>query len=161
MTKDIKEKIKVCSKCGKEYVGKYNYCNSCYKADQKQRRAEKHGYWLYIFTDANGQVLYVGKSLNLYYRIRKHLTYNSHLAKQVKSNTWKYVKTLDVSQIVKNDEELKLLENSLIELYKPVWNEQKNIIRNVDKLRELELLAELHSVINIWEIYTENKQENC
>ena len=52
-----------------------------------------------------------------------------------------------------------LLENILIKLYNTEYNKKKNIIKDLDKLRELQLLSEVHSLTQKWEIYMKNEHK--
>ena len=63
----------------------------------------------------------------------------------MQTEKWDKIKFLDVTELVYFREELNYLENVLIEVYEPEWNTKINIIKNIGKLREFSLLAELHS----------------
>lgn len=149
--------IKKCASCGGEFATKHKtkaYCNSCYN-----KRNYHNGYYLYIVTDDNNKVFYVGCTEGLHMRMSSHLNGYTKIKDLIKSDRWSYIKYLDISNTVCNREELLMLENALIELYSPEYNEKISIIRNVDKLREFELLAEVHSLTQKWITYCENKQK--
>lgn len=156
---------KICSICSEEFTTKHNtrgYCNSCYAEYQKVYRENNKykGYYLYIVLDSNNKVLYVGATEDIKYRIeQQHLKGHSHIKELMLSDKWTCIKHLDITNLVKNREELLLLENSLIELYNTEYNNKKNIIRNVDKLREFHLLSEIHSLNKVWTTYCENEHK--
>lgn len=181
---------KHCSDCGKEFTTKHKtraYCEECYSKRQKEYREENKeslkeygkdyyrenkesfkkrykgnkGYYLYIVTDKENKVLYVGATENLQSRLSFHLNGYSNISRLMKTDKWDKIKYLDITDIVKNTEELHLLENVLIELYEPKYNKVKNIIKNMDKLRELSLLSEIHDLIQKWVIYTTRDEFNA
>lgn len=89
-----------------------------------------------------------------------HLDGNSKNTRELMlSDNWTCIKYLDITDLINNREEMLLLENSLIDLYNTDYNDKKNIIKNIDKLREFELLAEIHSLNKEWSIYCENEQK--
>ena len=152
----------------KEHRAEYNNYFKNYRMSNKDRvqainkKSSKkfyekfEGYYLYIITDRANNILYVGETTNIKKRMYSHLTCNSNIRDKMKQGTWKHIKYLDVTQLVKNEEELLMLENALIELYQPAWNKTKNNIDDVNRQRELELLSSLHSLLNVWEIYATN-----
>lgn len=131
-----------CLECYKKYKNKWEFNNLEHVKDYRNK---DKGYYLYIVLNKDNKVLYVGSTEHLYNRIHSHINCGSNISKLMETDKWDKVKYLDVSKLVENRQELNLLENSLIELYAPEWNTKKNIIKNMDKLREFSLLAELHS----------------
>lgn len=165
-------KNKRCPKCGQNKgLSEFNsngYCKVCYSAYlknwrennreyQRRWREDNKGYYLYIITE-NEVVQYVGVTENLSYRLSEHVTCNSNIKDLISSNDWDEIKYLDISDVVTNREEMLFLENTLIDLYKPRYNKNKNIIKNVDKLREFSLVAEVHDLNKCWKLYCKNKK---
>lgn len=139
---------KKCAICKKEFTTKHitkAYCNECYNIRQKAYREKDKGYYLYIVMDKSNKVLYVGSTEHLYQRLHNHISCNSNIKEEMQTEKWDKIKFLDVTELVYFREELNYLENVLIEVYEPEWNTKLNIIKNIDKLREFSLLAELHS----------------
>ena len=165
-------KNKRCPKCGQNKgLSEFNsngYCKVCYSAYlknwrennreyQRRWREDNKGYYLYIITE-NEVVQYVGGTENLSYRLSEHVTCNSNIKDLISSNDWDEIKYLDISDVVTNREEMLFLENTLIDLYKPRYNKNKNIIKNVDKLKGFSLVAEIHDLNKCWELYHKNKK---
>lgn len=175
--------VKKCPKCGKiKGLSEFNsngYCKVCYsaylkkwrennKAHIKQRYEENKGYikqcyeeskgyYLYIICK-NEEVQYVGATEVLSKRLNFHINCKSNIKNLMNSQDWTEIRYLDIIDIVANREEMLLLENALIELYGPMYNKNMNIIKNVDKLREFSLLAEVHGLNQRWELYCKNKR---
>lgn len=141
----------------KDYFNKY-YIN--HKEEMQQRYKnyiEKFdGYYLYIITDKDNNILYVGETTNIKRRLSNHLSLTTNIKNHMKSDEWEYIKYLNISNLVENENELRLLENELIELYQPSWNKTKNIIKEIEEERKFELLCNLHSLENVWQIYATN-----
>lgn len=114
------------------------------------------GYYLYIITDKDNKILYVGETTNIKKRLSNHLSLTTNIKNHMKQEEWEYIKYLDISNLVENENELRLLENELIELYQPAWNKTKNIVKEIEEERKFELICNLHSLENIWQIYAEN-----
>lgn len=114
------------------------------------------GYYLYIIVDEENIIKYVGSTTNIKRRLYSHLTCNSNIAEQMEQGTWEYIKYLDISDLVENENELRLLENELIELYSPAWNKTKNIIKEIEEKRKFELICSIHNLENVWQIYATN-----
>lgn len=151
---------KICIICNeREIKGNYSYCKQCYSEYQKNYREGHKGYYLYVVLDESKKVLYVGATEKIYQRISAHINGHSNIKNLMLSNNWSSIKYLNITNLVKNREEMLLLENSLIELYNTDWNDKKNIIKNIDKLREFELLAEIHSLNKEWSTYCENEHK--
>ncbi|WP_459481917.1 GIY-YIG nuclease family protein [Clostridium saccharoperbutylacetonicum] len=165
MKKTNDKTTKICSKCRSEFVTDKKticYCDSCYRKYQKQYRAEHNnkGYYLYIVLNKGNKVLYVGCTENIKQRISAHIHCHSNIKSLMCSDGWEVIKYLDITNIVDSREELYLLENALIDLYETELNDKKNIIRNMDRLREFSLLSEIHTLIQKWEVYCYRKQIN-
>lgn len=150
MTKILNKK---CATCKREFTTKHitkAYCKECYSIKQKAYREKDRGYYLYIILNKDNKVLYVGSTEHLYSRLHSHINCNSNIKELMQTDKWDKIKYLDVTNLVYNREELNCLENMLIEIYETEWNTKLNIIKNIDKLREFSLGAELHStIINI------------
>ena len=114
------------------------------------------GYYLYIITNAENKILYVGETTNIKTRLSNHLSLTTNIKKHLREDDWKYIKYLDISNLVDNENELRLLENELIELYQPQWNKYKNIVKEIEEERKLELICSIHNLENIWQIYATN-----
>lgn len=142
----------------------YNdYSNKYYieHKEEMQKNAKKYftkfdGYFLYIITDINNNIKYVGETTNIKTRLSNHLCFNSNIKKHLQENKWKYIKYLDISNLVENKNELRLLENELIELYQPAWNKSKNIVKEIAEERKFELICNIHNLTNVWQIYATN-----
>lgn len=135
-----------CLDCYHKYKNKWDNNNEEHNKEYKKEWEELHkGYYLYIILNKFNEVLYVGSTENIYTRIHNHLSCNSNIKELMQTEKWHKIKYLDVTDLVYNREELNYLENVLIEVYEPEWNTKLNIIKNIDKLREFSLLAELHS----------------
>lgn len=133
------------------------YCKECRKIYNKVNydiKLSHVGYYLYVVLNAENKVEYVGATENLKQRIKyQHIKGFSHIRELMLSENWEVIKYLDISDLIKNREELLMLENVLIDLYPNKYNNMKSIIRNVDKLREFSLLSEVHSLTQEWQIY--------
>lgn len=149
----------------KEHLREYmqKYMNDYYSDHQKEmyqshkKYMEKfRGYYLYIIVDKENIIKYVGSTTNIKRRLYSHLTCNSNIKNHMKQEEWEYIKYLDISNLVENENELRLLENELIELYQPQWNKTKNIVKEIEEERKLELICSIHNLENVWEIYAEN-----
>ena len=143
-----------CKGCYREYKRKWQYEN---KAHIKRYYEKDKGYYLYIICNGE-EVKYVGATEHLNYRLSNHVNCNSNIKELMSGDNWTEIKYLDITDIVANREEMLLLENVLIELYEPMYNKNMNIIKNVDKLREFSLLAEVHGLNQHWELYCKNKR---
>lgn len=153
------ENRKMCIICNEvEAKEGFSYCKKCYSEYQRNYREEHKGYFLYVVLDGNKN-LYVGATEKIHQRISAHVNGHSNIKELMLSNNWTGIKYLDITNLVRNREEMLLLENSLIELYNTDWNDKKNIIRNVDKLREFELISEIHSLTRKWVVYCENEHK--
>lgn len=144
-----KDNIKVCSKCGVKPVEKVNssYCNDCYREYLKDYRESHKGYFLYVVMSKDNEVLYVGSTTRIWQRVSAHVNGFSNIKQLMETNKWSSIKYIDVTNKLdlRNRGELDYLENSLIQLYEPKWNKKLNIIKDMDKLREFELISKLHS----------------
>ena len=173
-------KTKKCGKCGRilpvECFNKckttkdklYCWCKECsskYNQTNRQHRNQYNnqfknqfkGYYLYIISDKQDNVVYVGETSNYYNRLYHHLSGYVNSTKELfASGEWSKIKYLDVGHIVANEAELRALENELIELYQPKLNKAKNIIRDIDRGRLFSLLAQLHSILNEWVVFKTN-----
>jgi len=74
---------------------------------------------VYIFADASGKSLYIGKSIHLRTRIRQH--YKSAVEGEKQAHFWPQSKTLSFC-VVGSELEAVLLEARLIRLYQPPFN---------------------------------------
>ena len=158
-----------CRECSNGYSQTYNkthkeHYKQYYKANKQHRNQydkeyykQFKGYYLYIIQDKNNKIVYVGQTTTYYYRLMHHLSENVNSTKELFANgDWSCIKYLDVSNFVENEMELRALENILIELYEPRLNTLLNVIRDIDRGRLFSLLAQLHSILNEWEIFRTN-----
>lgn len=74
----------------------------------------------YIFKNAQGRILYIGKAINLRNRVRSHFVKNSDI---FKGDLIKNVADIDFI-LTANEKEALILENELIKKYKPKYNIQ-------------------------------------
>lgn len=152
-----------CRECHSKYCQTYKQTNKQYinqynSQYQKEYYKQFKGYYLYIIQDKNNEIVYVGQTTNYYTRLCHHLSGGVNSTKELfTNNDWHCIKYLDVGHIIENDLELKALENELIELYQPSCNTQLNVIRDIDRGRLFSLLAQLHSMLNDWEIFRVNE----
>ena len=146
----IKNKKK-CSKCGiNPRRNNHPWCSECFRRYKKDWDNSHKGYYLYIIMDKNKKVLYVGVTENIKARMDNHLNGHSHIKNLIQSDEWEVIKFTDLTNLINNREELEVLENNLIELYKPKYNKRNNNIKNVNILRQITLIAELHSLDTVW-----------
>lgn len=164
---DTKEvKTKVCSKCGRELeiseFGRYQknkdgyhyQCKECHNQWYKKYK----GFYVYIILDKNNEIVYVGISNNFYKRLLHHISGYVNSTKELfNSGEWSCIKYLDVSNLVANEMELKVLENILIEIYEPKLNKVKNIIKDINNDRIFTLVATLHNMSQDWKVFKTNK----
>lgn len=156
--KNTKDKIRKCSHKDCKNVVEVTgyYCEKCRKEYNRMsyKKRSHIGYFLYEVLDGDYKVEYVGVTEGLKTRIKySHISGNSNIKELMMSEDWEYIKYLDITNIVENRNELLMLENSLIDLHKPKWNDYKNNIRNMDKLREFSLISEIYSLDKKWKLY--------
>ena len=108
-----------------------------YKTAQRQKR---QGYYIYIFRDYLDIPLYVGASTDIKTRLYNHLHYNSHIKDYLKLNEWEVVEVADLTRVLYNTEELRFIENYLIELDEPYYNQTLNNIQHINRDRIDELI---------------------
>lgn len=146
----------------KEYNKKYREENKEYYQEYlKEWHKQFSGYYLYIILNGK-DIQYVGMTTNYYNRLNVHTNGLVEATRDIfTSGNWTSIKYIDLTEVVNSEIELKLLENALIDLYDPRCNSVKNIIKGMDKLRELQLLSYLHSAIEDWKVYkiNEDKEE--
>lgn len=150
-------KILKCSNKGcNNVVGVPGYCKECRDIYNKEyyKKHSHLGYYLYVVLNNGNKVEYVGATENIKQRVEyQHIKGFSHIRELMLSENWEVIKYLDISDLIQNREEMLMLENVLIDLYPNKWNDKKNIIRNIDKLREFSLLSAVHSLTKKWQIY--------
>ena len=147
-----------CRECSNKYHQTYEQTNRQYlNQQQKEYRNQFKGYYVYIILNKQGDIVYVGQTSNYYTRLYQHLSENVNATQELfANNDWSSIQYLNVEHIVANEAELRALENELIELYNPKLNKAKNIIRDIDRGRLFSLLAQLHGILNEWEIFRTN-----
>lgn len=156
--------LKMCPKCHEmkklEVVG---YCKECNKEYQKKYhknyREEQRGYYLYIVTSKDNEVLYVGATEILKERLNQHVNKHTDIKDIFITESWECIKYLNITNLVDSREEMLMLENNLIDLYETKYNKNKSIIRNVTNLRQFELLATVHSLTQEWKTYCVKQQK--
>ena len=152
--------IEYCCKC-KNVKENLNdaYCNSCRKAYNKQYNEDKQGYWLYmIIGEDNSTIEYIGKTNRI--DIRTSVDYNGFCASTkhlFENDKWSSIKILDVTDLVVDDIELRVLENELINLYKPNCNKIETTNYLLHNSRLFELITEIHA--REWTTYKENHKK--
>ena len=157
MTKNKKiYKYTKCSKCGankKEDI--YNYCKCCIKEYNKNYNDVSKGYFLYMIISCNGAIEYVGKTSRIDKRISKHVTCKVPSTKHIfEFSKWTEVKYIDLTEVVADDVELRVLENELINLYKPSCNVVTSTNYLLHNSRLFELITAIHS--RVWKTYKKN-----
>lgn len=131
------------------------YCRKCRNDYMKRYRKQCKKPYVYMIHNGN-KVQYVGKSWLINDRISNHV--NGHVLstqRVFKRGRWIEIKAMDVSEIVNNDMELKILENELIEMYKPKYNKVINRVQGIDRLKELKLCCKLYEQME-WETIKKN-----
>lgn len=108
------------------------------------------GMYVYRIKDLKGKIFYVGQTNNYYKRLANHKSKCVKTTKEFISKGNYIIEYLDVSTEVKTGQELKYLENVLIDLLKPVLNDEKNIIKDLDEFRMFQLCSMLHNFGANW-----------
>lgn len=157
MTKNKKiYKYTKCSKCSankKEDI--YNYCKCCMKEYNKNYNNASKGYFLYMIIGVNGAIEYVGKTSRIDKRVSQHVTCKVPSTKHIFwSKKWTEIKYIDLTEVVADDVELRVLENELINLYKPSCNVVTSTNYLLHNSRLFELITAIHS--REWEVYKIN-----
>lgn len=123
------------------------------KGYMKEYFKQFDGYYVYVIKDFYNKIVYTGQTTNYYHRLQNHICGNVPSTKEfIKQGNYK-IQYLNMSNDINAEQELLYLENLNISLYEPVLNGQVNIIREVDKLRMLELASILHSFSANWITY--------
>lgn len=112
-----------------------------------------NGMYVYLIKDLEDKIVYVGQTTNYYTRLANHKSRNVKTTKEFINKGNYTIQYLDISTEVKTEQELKYLENVLIDLLKPVLNGEKNIIKDVDEFRMFQLCSMLHSFDAKWITY--------
>lgn len=150
---------KLCIKCGiNPRRNNHPWCLRCFRKYKKEWDNSHKGYFLYIIKDKNNKILYVGETENIKARIENHLNGHSHIKNLIQSDEWEVIEFTDITNLINNREELEVLENDLIELYKPKYNKRNNKIRNVNIQRQFSLIAELHSLKTSWKTFATREE---
>lgn len=110
-----------------------------------------------MFLDNTGYPLYIGATTNFRNRANSHLSYNSHIADKLALQEWEVLEFADLTDIVYNVDELKFIENYLIEMYEPTYNSTLSIIKAVSSNRAVELLDIAQDLK--FNFYRENEQK--
>ncbi|MFZ1202923.1 MAG: GIY-YIG nuclease family protein, partial [Candidatus Acidiferrales bacterium] len=76
---------------------------------------------VYLFQDASGKIVYVGKALSLRSRVRSYFLESSSLNNAKTGSLVREIAELDYI-VVDNEKEALALENNLIKQYKPKFN---------------------------------------
>ena len=156
MTKNKKiYKYTKCSRCSadkKEDI--YNYCKCCIKEYNKNYNNASKGYFLYIVINSN-EILYIGKTSRIDKRVSQHVTCKVPSTKHIfTSKEWTKIKYIDLTGIVVDDVELRVLENELINLHKPCCNVVTSTNYLLHNSRLFELITAIHS--KVWKTYKKN-----
>lgn len=144
-----KENNRICSKCKVEEVVSIDsnqwYCPSCRKEYNKAYNNTKQGHFLYMIMN-NDVIQYIGKASRIDNRISSHINCHSSNTKHIfEQGKWTEIKVLDVTGVVIDDIELRVLENELINLYKPSNNDITNTSYLLHNSRLFELMSDIHS----------------
>lgn len=148
-------KYRKCSKCNAEKEEDiYNYCKCCIKEYNKNYNNVSKGYFLYIVVN-NNEILYIGKTSRIDKRISSHVTCKVQSTKNIfEFGKWTEVKYIDLTEVVADDVELRVLENELINLYKPSCNVVTSTNYLLHNSRLFELITAIHS--RVWKTYKKN-----
>lgn len=96
------------------------------------------------------------------HRVSKHVNGDVNTTKEMfTTDKWTGIKALDVTEIIENEMEHRILENTFMYLYEPVLNQQTNRIPNdFSKFRLLELMALVNDISCDWiEIKNNSRKE--
>lgn len=147
-----------CSKCGAEKMAdSQGYCVKCRSAYNKGYGLNKQGYFLYMIMQEE-VIQYIGKTNRIDRRISNHINGYSSSTKHIfEFGKWTEIKVLDVTDLVQDDIELRVLENELINLYKPSCNVATNTNYLLHNSRLFELITAIHS--REWEVYKINQKK--
>lgn len=148
-----------CSKCGAEKVAdNQGYCVECRREYNKQYGEEMQGYYLYMIME-NDTIQYIGKTNRIDRRISNHINGYSSSTKHIfEQGKWTEIKLLNVTDLVQDDIELRVLENELINLYKPSCNVVTSTNYLLHNSRLFELMSEIHS--RRWTTYKINQKNS-
>lgn len=115
MTKEEKKR-----KDHNEYVKWWNQHSESYKKYQKEYHREysqrNKGFYVYFFIDTNGEIVYVGKTINLKSRMAYHKCTKEYWEE---GYTILYIEFKDI-----NDDILIDIESMLVDTFRPVKNSQ-------------------------------------
>jgi len=144
-----------CSKCGAEKVAdNQGYCVECKREYNKQYDEEMQGHYLYMIMNGD-TIQYIGKTNRIDRRISNHINGHSPNTKHIfEFGKWTEIKFLDVTDLVDDDVELRVLENDLINLYKPSCNVVTSTNYLLHNSRLFELITAIHG--REWEAYKIN-----
>lgn len=132
-----------CNSCNIEHYNKYhkNYYNT------------NKSFYLYVIEDKDSVKRYAGITTSLSRRSSEHINGRVSGTKELfKNNNWKCFKYVDLADIVNDENELKVLENTMmcdLNTYK-----NSDSIKYIDKKRREELLEEFK--YHDFKIYKEN-----
>lgn len=124
----------------------------------------EEGFYIYMFVDIDGNIIYLGSSNRVAKRISRHLNGNEHL--YIPTEDWfniyrlKEVVYLDVTKIIKNYDELHYLESLFIANKEPrlnnKWNNDRDrIVYYADKV-ELDTRAMIKVEEYFWGVEEED-----
>lgn len=156
-TKEIK---RICSKCKVEEVANSNqwYCATCRSIYNKGYNNSKQGHYLYMIMN-DDTIQYIGKTNRIDVRTSCHITGHCNSTKHVfEQDKWSEIKFHDVTDLVNDDIELRVLENELINLYKPSCNDITNTSYLLHNNRLFELITAIHS--REWQVYKINQKNS-
>lgn len=149
--------IKNCCKCKKaDTEVNQPYCKSCRSELNREYREKMKAYHLYVITGNGGQILYIGKTKDIGTRTSLHINGHVQSTKYLfEQGLWEEIKVVNVETLCVDDIELRVLENELINLYKPICNKITNTNYLLKNERLFELITGLHS--RSWEVYKRKK----
>lgn len=156
MTKNKKiYKYTKCSKCGAEKEENRDYyCSACRSSYNKSYDDIREGYFLYMVMN-NDTIEYIGKTNRIDKRFSEHKRCRVSSTKHIfEFGKWTEVKYIDLTEVVSDDIELRVLENELINLYKPCCNEVSNTSYLLKNERLFQLMTIVHS--EVWRTYKKN-----
>lgn len=107
----------------------------------------------------NNEVLYVGRTNNMFSRIQNHVTGHTPATKDIFENReWTSIECKNINGIIDNINEFSYIENLYIEKYKTI-NHNKGITDNKSKQIKEDRKEYLKNIVNNinWVIYGINK----
>lgn len=90
--------------------------------------------YLYYFLNKNDEIIYFGKTSNIYNRMKQHF-FKGHLPKECYDSTYKIMYT----ELINNKYDTEIYETYYINKYKPIYNIDKKFTDKITNTFELDL----------------------